>query len=138
QGMANPSSLSQFAPPGHSSRMRDARPGWGWLMAGAVAFITACSSSGVVLESRRGEPVPRNEDGGAAAADEDAGPPKGVDPDSLRSGSRIHVRVEISDGELLAVQGPHDTLHDVDCYVGLADDGVSRCLPSVSPPNGDL
>jgi hypothetical protein len=83
----------------------------------------------MVLESRRGDPAPPDGDAGAVSTDQDAGPPKGVDPEMLRSGSRIRVRGVVSDGELLQVVGLHDALHDVDCSIQTADDGVSRCLP---------
>ncbi|HVW25050.1 MAG TPA: hypothetical protein VHC69_06740 [Polyangiaceae bacterium] len=110
--------------------MREASPGWGWVWPVLIGCFVACSSNDVVLETRRGDPAPSDDDAGAPSTTEDAGPPKGVDPDSLRSGSRIHVRVQVSDGELLQVVGLHDTLYDVDCHIDVADDGVSRCLPA--------
>jgi hypothetical protein len=100
-----------------------------WGVTALVGFSAACSSSGVVLETRRGDPSPRA-DAGAVSASEDAGPLRGVDHDSLRSGSRIDVRVVVSDGALLRVTGMHDTFHDVDCSIQTADDGTPRCLPS--------
>jgi hypothetical protein len=114
--------------------MRERSRGWAWGVIGLVGCFVACSSSGVVLETRRGDPSPHDGDAGAVSTGEDAGPPKGVDPDLLRSGSRIHVQVHVADGDFIGVQGLHDTLKDVDCYIQLADDGVSRCLPGGTSP----
>jgi hypothetical protein len=109
--------------------MREALRGLGWVA--ALGCFAACSSNGVVLETLHGDPAPSHNDAGEASTMADSGPPKGVDPDSLRSGTRIHVRVQVSDGELLSVVGMHDTLRDVDCSLHVADDGVTRCLPDL-------
>jgi hypothetical protein len=116
--------------------MREARRGLGWVV--ALGCFAACSSSGVVLETKKGEPVPQDSDAGAVSSADDAGPLKGVDSDSLRSGNRIHIRVHVSDGEVISVVGLHDTLRDVDCYLDAADDGVTRCLPEYSSLGADI
>lgn len=118
--------------------MRESSPGWGWVWSGLIGWFAACSSNDVVLETRQGDPAPSRDDAGPVFTMEDAGPPKGVDPDSLRSGSRIHVRVAVSDGELLQVDGLYDTLYNVYCHIDVADDGVSRCLPDRTVSNASV
>src|SRR5689334_415825 len=112
--------------------MRAGRRGSGWLMAGAVCGLVACSSSGMVLESRRGDPAPPG-DAGPASSTGDAGALTGVDSEALRSGSRVHVSAYASGGNFLSVRAAHDTLHDVDCEIDVAEDGVPRCVPNGSP-----
>jgi hypothetical protein len=97
-------------------------------MVGAVACLAACSSSGVVLESRRGDPAPSG-DAGSMSLPGDAGPITGVDSEALRSGSRVHVSVYATSGQFLSVRSAHDTMHGVDCEIDVAEDGASRCLP---------
>ncbi len=48
----------------------------------------------------------------------------------MQSGTRIRISAYTADGEVLQVIGTHDTLRDVDCYIDVAEDGVSRCMPS--------
>jgi len=100
-------------------------------MVGAVGCLAACSSSGVVLESRRGEPAPSG-DAGSLSSPADAGPITGVDSEALHSGSRVHVSVYATSGRFLSLRSAHDTLHDVDCEIATAEDGVSRCLPTMT------
>lgn len=107
-------------------------PAWGWwVTVGAAGCLAACSSSGVVLESRRGDPAPSH-DAGAGASMGEAGALTGMDSEGLRSGSRVHVSVYTSGGEFLSMRSAHDTLHDIDCEVAVAEDGVSRCIPALS------
>jgi hypothetical protein len=109
-------------------RMRDARAGWGGVIASTIGCLAACSSNGLVLESRHGDPAPSG-DAGSVSTSGDAGPLTGVDSEALRSGGRVHVSVYASGGQFLSVRSAHDTQHDVDCQIAFAEDGVPRCLP---------
>jgi hypothetical protein len=48
------------------------------------------------------------------------------------SGTGVAVIGWVSDGTTLGVKEYHDRRHDVPCRLGLAEDGVERCLPSTS------
>lgn len=76
-----------------------------------------------------GNPGSRS-DAGKPAADAGAGPVDAGAQIQPKSGSAVAVIGWVSDGTALGVKEYHDRRHDVRCHLGLADDGVERCLPN--------
>ena len=129
-GGAKAPSVSQFASSGPSRSMWKGKGGAFWGAGVLCVVVAACSASGVVLETRRGEPSPPN-DGGVKSPETDgatATVSEAVTP-APRSGTQVEVTAYFAAGQPLAVKDIRDKTHDVSCQIGLAEDGNQRCLP---------
>lgn len=104
---------------GRRNARRGMRGGWS-TRAGACALLSASSACTAILGAQ--DPIETFGDVGAEGG-------TGLPP--YRSGSRLRARLAEVDGVALFL-GWHDRNLDIDCTFELADDGVTRCLPSGS------
>jgi hypothetical protein len=74
-----------------------------------------------------GHPMP---DGGNGEASSEAGPPAGPINDQFTSGTRLKGKWRQTADGYSQLEGIHDSLLDIDCAWGEAEDGMLRCLPT--------
>jgi hypothetical protein len=99
--------------------------------------LPSCTGQGLVIESH-GAPPGRGTGGAPPSGTPDSGmPTDGDGPDASTSkdvlpssGSQVRAVGWAAGGTLFAFEQYRDTKHDVTCRVQIAEDGVSRCLPS--------